>query len=67
MDQVFTCYREYMTFVVGKVPTAKQFLLNLEEKRASNLFRGDLEGLLRTDINYKQEEAFEWIIGELER
>ena len=66
MDQVFACYREYMIFVVGKVPTAKQFLLNLEEKRASNLFWGDLEGLLRVGINYKQEEAFEWLIGELD-
>ena len=65
MDKMFACYQKYMQFVVGKVPTTKQFLLNLEEKRTSNLFRGDMEGLLRADITYDQDKAFEWVTEEL--
>lgn len=62
LDKVLQCYREYMEFVVGKPPTVKQFLLNLEEKKTSSLFNGDMEGLLRESIEYDQNEAFEWII-----
>ncbi len=61
-DQVLHCYEEYMKFVEGKPPTAKQFMLNLEEKKTSDLFLGDMEGLLRTGIKYDQYAAFEWII-----
>ncbi len=66
-DQALHCYQEYMKFAVGKPPTAKQFLLNLEEKKTSDLFRGDMEGLLRTDVEYDQDDAYEWIINILNR
>jgi len=64
-DQVFHCYQEYMKFIVGKPPTSKQFLLNLEEKKTSELFRGDMEGLLRADVEYDQKRAFEWALIDL--
>lgn len=60
-DQLLYCYQEYMAFVVGKPPTAKQFLLNLEEKQTNPAFTGDLEGLLRPDIEYDEKKAFEWV------
>lgn len=65
-EQIIHCYNKYMEFVVGKPPTVKQFLLNLEEKRHSDLFSGDMEGLLRSDLTYDQEEAFEWIEKQFE-
>jgi len=65
LDKVLQCYREYMEFVVGKPPTVKQFLLNLEEKKTSSLFNGDMEGLLREGVEYDQSKAFEWIIENL--
>ncbi len=65
MDKVLACYQEYMKFAVGKLPTATQFFLNLEEKKTSDLFRGDLEGLLRAGVNYDQDKAFEWIMDNL--
>ena len=63
MDKVIECYNEYMSFVVDKPPTTRQFELNLEEKRNSQLFSGDLEGLLRQGIEYDQDKAFEWVFG----
>ncbi|MEK6482445.1 nucleotidyl transferase AbiEii/AbiGii toxin family protein [Catalinimonas sp. 4WD22] len=60
-DQLIHCYQEYMAFVVGKPPTAKQFLLNLEEKQENPDFTGDLEGLLRPGITYDADKAFEWV------
>jgi predicted nucleotidyltransferase component of viral defense system len=60
-DKIIYCYNEYMKFVVDKPPTAKQFLLNLEEKQKDQLFRGDMEGLIRPDVEYDQDQAFEWI------
>lgn len=63
-DQILTCYREYMNFVVGiKAPTQKEFLANMEEKMVDTEFLGDITGLLRRDSNdtYDPQEAYEII------
>lgn len=60
-DKIIYCYNEYMKFVVGKPPTQKEFLINMEEKRRSKQFSGDMEGLLNPNIKYDQVEAFEWL------
>lgn len=60
-EEVLHCYQQYMTFVVGRPPTAKQFLLNLEEKQTNPDFMGDLEGILRPGIAYDEKKAFDWI------
>ncbi len=59
-DKIIQCYREYMTFVVSKPPSLKEFSNNLREKQTSPLFLGDMEGLLSPDIKYDQESAFKW-------
>ncbi|MFC4873570.1 nucleotidyl transferase AbiEii/AbiGii toxin family protein [Negadavirga shengliensis] len=64
-DKIIHCYNEYMKFVVGTPPSQKEFLLNMEEKKRSKQFSGDMEGLLNPDLKYDQEEAFEWLFGEL--
>lgn len=60
-DKIIHCYNAYMKFVVGKPPTRKEFLLNMEQKKKSALFSGDMEGLLNPNLEYNQESAFEWL------
>ncbi|MGF1585052.1 MAG: nucleotidyl transferase AbiEii/AbiGii toxin family protein [Bacteroidales bacterium] len=63
-DNIIHCYNEYMKFVVGKLPTQKEFLLNMELKKKSAQFTGDMKGLLNPNLKYNQEEAFEWLFEE---
>ena len=58
-DQILTCYREYMNFVVGtNVPTQKEFLLNMEEKMLDTEFLGDTQLLLRNGETYNPQKAY---------
>ena len=60
-DRIIHCYNEYMRFMVGKPPTQKEFLLNMEQKKKSAQFSGDMKGLLNPTMKYNQEKAFEWL------
>ena len=60
-DEVIDCYEEYMRFAVGKPPTARQFQLNIQEKKSSKLFNTDLDGLLRDGVEYEISKAFDWM------
>ena len=42
-------------------PTYKQFVNNMEEKMTDDEFTGDLKALLRPDIEYQPEEAYQLI------
>ena len=64
-DQIIKCFTAYMTFAVGKPPSKKEFLLNIEKKENDPNFTGDLEGLLRTGIEYDQDAAFKWLKNNL--
>lgn len=65
-DQILTCYREYMNFVVGtNAPTQKEFLLNMEEKMVDAEFLGDTQLLLRNGEAYNPQEAYSLIKIEL--
>lgn len=50
---------------MGYIPTQKQFLRNIELNEQDPDFIGDIEGLLRTEIEYDQKEAFEWLKAEV--
>ncbi|MFM8433603.1 MAG: nucleotidyl transferase AbiEii/AbiGii toxin family protein [Bacteroidota bacterium] len=64
--RVIHCYHEYMTFSLKKAaPNRKQFLMNLEAKRADSEFSGDTKALLRPEETYDQESAFELVIERL--
>ena len=65
IDQLLKCYREYIAFSVGKPPTQKQFLLNMEEKLADPDFEGDIYALLRPAVTYDQNQAYELVKTEL--
>ncbi|TLP79238.1 nucleotidyl transferase AbiEii/AbiGii toxin family protein [Maribacter sp. ACAM166] len=64
-DAIIQCFKEYMKFSVGTPPSRKEFLMNIEEKENDPNFTGDMEALLRPEIEYNQEAAFEWLKNEL--
>ncbi|WP_136468972.1 nucleotidyl transferase AbiEii/AbiGii toxin family protein [Flagellimonas onchidii] len=64
-DSVIKCFKEYMAFSVGNPPSQKEFLRNIEEKENDPNFTGDMEALLRPEIEYDQWVAFEWLKEEL--
>lgn len=51
VKRILKCYQKYMEFVVGKVPTYKQFLQNMELKMEDPEFLGDTDMLLREGAN----------------
>ena len=66
IPKIIQCFKKYTTFTTQKrPPSAKEFLLNIEEKEKSPDFKGDMEALLRPDIKYNQNMAFEWLKNEL--
>lgn len=62
---ILRCFNEYMAFSVGKPPSKKEFLLNIEEKAKDPNFIGDMEALLRSGVEYYQESAFTWLKNEI--
>ena len=66
VDQILYCFKKYISFTKDKrPPSKKEFLLNLKRKEQDPTFKGDMEALLRPQINYNQNEAFEWIKSEV--
>jgi len=62
LDQILTCYREYMKFVVGSnAPTQKEFLLNMEAKMQDSEFLGDTKQLLRNGESYDSQKAYDLV------
>jgi predicted nucleotidyltransferase component of viral defense system len=61
VDNIIKCYREYMDFVVTKLPSQKEFLLNMESKIVDKEFLGDTKSLLRRDEIYNPQEAYELV------
>lgn len=59
--KIIACYQEYMNFVVEKIPTKKQFLLNLEEKMNDKTFINDTLYLLRPSEDYNPGYAYELV------
>ncbi len=65
-NHIIKCFKKYTEFETGKrPPSKKEFLLNIEEKENDPDFTGDMEALLRPEITYNQEAAFEWLKNEL--
>ncbi len=59
IDALLHSYREYMNFSVGKPPTQREYLLNLEAKMQDSEFLGDTTALLRPDVPYNPHIAYE--------
>lgn len=65
IDSIIKCFHKYMEFSVGKAPSQKEFLLNIEAKEKDTSFIGDMEALLRPPLTYDQGAAFEWLKNEV--
>lgn len=62
VERVLESYNKYMEFVVGKTPTYKQYVQNMEEKLQDPEFLGDTEMLLRTDAStFDPQSAWEMV------
>ena len=61
IDKLIECFHTYMEQEDNKAPTAREFELNLEEKMQDNEFTGDIIALLRPEIEYDQDKAYEMI------
>lgn len=65
-DLIIKCYEEYMKSSLKKpIPTKKEFLMQIEAKKADAEFLGDTVALLRPDEKYNQEEAFALVTKKL--
>jgi predicted nucleotidyltransferase component of viral defense system len=64
-DKLLTCYNEYMQFVVDKLPTQKEFILNMEEKMKDKEFTSDIQMILRPGIEYDNGKAYEFVKKEI--
>lgn len=65
-DLIVKCYKEYMKFSLEKpIPTKKEFLMQMDAKRADAEFLGDTVALLRPDEKYIQDEAFDLVTKHL--
>ena len=58
LPTVVRVWREYMGFRGGEIPTAKQFILNMDEKMGLNDYLGDVEPLLRRGVAFNPHEAY---------
>lgn len=66
LDLILECYKKYISFSTGKrLPSKKEFLINIADKENSPEFTGDMKALIRPDISYNVEAAFDWLKNEL--
>lgn len=61
VEKVLRCYKRYMEFVVGKVPTYRQFASNMQEKMEDETFTADMHSIIRDGIEYDVKEACQLI------
>lgn len=61
VDKVLLCYKKYIEFAAGKVPSYKQFINNIQEKMADAEFTNDMQSLLRPDITFNAVDAYHLI------
>ncbi len=64
-DLLLKIYKEYMTFSVKYPPTRNEFILNMKVKMKEQEFLGDITGLLRPQIPYNPQDAYEIVRTEL--
>jgi len=64
-EAVLACYKKYMTFSVGKPPSQKEFLINMDAKMQDSDFVGDITALIRPTEQYDQDAAYELVKTEL--
>lgn len=61
IEALLHSYREYMKFSVEKPPTQREYILNMEAKMKDTEFLGDTTALLRPDVPYDPQAAYELV------
>lgn len=61
IDALLQSYREYMRFSVENPPSQREFILNMEAKIQDAEFLGDTTALLRPDVPYNPQKAYELV------
>lgn len=62
-ETILECYKKYIEFVVDQPPTYKQFLNNMTEKMQDSEFLTDTTGLLRPEIKFDANDAYDLIFN----
>lgn len=65
LQKVMECYRKYMEFVVDRVPSYKEYVMNMQEKMEDSEFLTDVIPLLRPSTNFNPHEAFQLVYDTL--
>lgn len=59
ISKLIQCYKEYINFSDGASPTSKMFIANMLEKMSDDEFRNDIFTILRPEIEYNNDLAYE--------
>ena len=60
-EKLISCYKTYMEYSVGKPPSQKQFLANMEEKLLDREFMEDIHAVLKPVAEYDNGKAWELV------
>lgn len=61
VSALIQCYKRYMAFSVANPPSGTEFLLNMESKMKMHQFIDDTTAIIRPDIQYSPNEAYELV------
>ena len=59
VEKVLECYHRYISFVVEREPSYKEYVLNMEMKMRDEEFLTDVLPLLRPEISYDAQKAYD--------
>ena len=65
VEALLDCYQKYMEFVVGRAPSYKEYVQNMELKMQDDEFLTDVDPLLRTGIEYNPQLAYQLVYDKL--
>ncbi|MBR3578469.1 MAG: nucleotidyl transferase AbiEii/AbiGii toxin family protein [Bacteroidales bacterium] len=63
--KILECYQKYMEFVVERVPSYKEYVLNMQEKMKDIEFLTDVAHLLHPDVAFNPQEAYRLVYNKL--
>ena len=65
LEKVLKCYKRYITFVADRAPSYKEYVQNMELKMQDEEFLTDVVPLLRPEITYDAQKAYEVVYNAL--
>ena len=65
IERILECYRKYMEFVVDRAPSYKEFFQNMNEKMQDEEFLTDVEPLLRPEVVFNPQDAYQFLFDKV--